>query len=115
MIKEIIIKQGKDFKEQIDLKKYRYWTGGIPLRTKEAILKALKIGCKVSLKSKTNNYFRVLEQNKETGKVENVYLFETYNGVRNFAISQQRNNKDYIFEAAKEISEKKKDGAKTKE
>lgn len=101
-----MMEQGKDFEGQIDLKNYRYWTGGIPLRTKEAILEALKIGCRVSRRSKTNNYFRVLEQNKETGKIENVYVFETYNGVRNFAMNQQSNNKDYTFETAKEMQEK---------
>lgn len=51
-------------------------------------------------------YFRIREQNKETGKVENVYVFETYNEVRNFSMNQEKDNKDYVFETEREIPEK---------
>jgi len=51
-------------------------------------------------------YFRIREQNKETGKVENVYVFETYSEVRNFAMNQEKDNKDYVFESEREIPEK---------
>lgn len=51
-------------------------------------------------------YFRIREQNKETGEVENVYVFETYSEVRNFAMNQEKDNKDYAFESEREIPEK---------
>lgn len=52
--------QKRHFKSIIDFKGYKYWTGGILLTTKEKILEALKIGCVVSVKSKTSSFFQTI-------------------------------------------------------
>jgi len=70
--KELTESQKMYFKSRIDFKSYRYWTGGILLRTKRVILEALRIGCVVSVKSKTNSLYYTFEKNDaETLKIDN--------------------------------------------
>jgi len=64
---ELTDSEKKYFKSRIDFKGYRYWTGGIPLRTKKVILEALRIGCVVSVKSRTSSLFYTLNT-KQTRK-----------------------------------------------